>query len=173
MKTRTRHFVSALTLSLSACSSAGRSEASIGDTLNLQNRMDQFVADVIRRPPDSLISYFPTEGQFTYQHTLHSEQGPQTTVRQFSAGEVANALSGPLWEIFTLNMEGQTIGLFAHQAQMRRGRWRDVGSYRFVPPGADASSRTYVQWRSERGRWVISEVADEHFLYGPLPPWCC
>jgi hypothetical protein len=135
--------------------------------------MDRFIADVISRPPDSLISYFPKEDHFTYQHTLHSEQGPQATTTRFSAAEVPAALSGPLWEVFTLSMEGQTIGLFAHQAQMRRGSWHYVGHNRFVPPGDNSSSRTYVQWRREGERWVIAEFADEHFLSGPLPPWCC
>lgn len=37
--------------------------------------------------------------------------------------------------------------------------WRLVGGTRFVPPGSNAESLTYVKWRKEGGRWVIDEIA--------------
>lgn len=37
--------------------------------------------------------------------------------------------------------------------------WPHVGSAKFVPPGSDAESPTYVSWRKEAGRWVIDEIA--------------
>ncbi len=36
--------------------------------------------------------------------------------------------------------------------------WPRVGGSRFVPPGQDASSPTFVTWRKEAGRWVIDEI---------------
>jgi hypothetical protein len=37
--------------------------------------------------------------------------------------------------------------------------WRRAGGNKFVPPGMDASSRTYVKWRLEKSRWVIAEIS--------------
>lgn len=37
--------------------------------------------------------------------------------------------------------------------------WLRVGGPKFVPPGSDAESATYVRWRKEGGKWVIDEIA--------------
>jgi hypothetical protein len=37
--------------------------------------------------------------------------------------------------------------------------WPRVGGVRFVPPGSDAESPTYVKWRKEGGKWVIDEIS--------------
>ena len=37
--------------------------------------------------------------------------------------------------------------------------WSRAGGAKFVPPGSDASSPTFVRWRKEAGRWVIAEIA--------------
>lgn len=37
--------------------------------------------------------------------------------------------------------------------------WPRVGGARFVPPGSDAESLTYVKWRKESGKWVIDEIS--------------
>lgn len=36
--------------------------------------------------------------------------------------------------------------------------WPRVGGARFVPPGSDAESPTYVKWRKEGDRWVVDEI---------------
>lgn len=37
--------------------------------------------------------------------------------------------------------------------------WLHVGGAKFVQPGSDAESYTYVKWRKEGGKWVIDEIA--------------
>ena len=37
--------------------------------------------------------------------------------------------------------------------------WRRVGGNKFVPPGSDASSLTFVRWRRDGQRWVIAEIS--------------
>ena len=37
--------------------------------------------------------------------------------------------------------------------------WLRTGGAKFVPPGQDATSPTFVRWRKEAGRWVIAEIA--------------
>jgi len=66
---------------------------------------------------------------------------------------------------------GQKLGLLL-EVIMRTGAWRLVGGNRFVPPGAPASSRTFVEWRQEGNRWVISAFGDEWFQNpDQLPRW--
>ncbi len=37
--------------------------------------------------------------------------------------------------------------------------WPRVGGLKFVPPGSDAESLTYVRWRKDSGKWVIDEIS--------------
>lgn len=37
--------------------------------------------------------------------------------------------------------------------------WTRVKGDKFVPPGAEITSHTYVRWRKEGGRWVIDEIS--------------
>jgi hypothetical protein len=37
--------------------------------------------------------------------------------------------------------------------------WPRVGGARFVPPGSDGESLTFVKWRKEASRWVIDEIS--------------
>jgi hypothetical protein len=37
--------------------------------------------------------------------------------------------------------------------------WPRVGGAKFVPPGSEGETLTYVKWRKEGGRWVIDEIA--------------
>lgn len=37
--------------------------------------------------------------------------------------------------------------------------WTRVKGNRFVPPGAEITSHTFVRWRKEGGRWVIDEIS--------------
>ena len=43
-----------------------------------------------------------------------------------------------------------------------RTMWTKVKGNKFVPPGDDVTSRTYVKWRRESGRWVIDEISYGH-----------
>lgn len=139
----------------------------------VQARVTSFLEKIGTVPPDSLIGFFPTLGEFTYRLTQRSSEGSRVAERRFQASEALGALTGPLWSSFTINYERQPIGRFAHQLMLRPGRWRHVGRNRFVPSGADADSGIFVQWRLEGSEWVISELGDEHYESGELPEWCC
>ncbi|HEX9939091.1 MAG TPA: hypothetical protein VGB15_18255 [Longimicrobium sp.] len=72
-----------------------------------------------------------------------------------------------------LQFESQPVGLLVHQVLCRGVAWRPVSPTRFVPPGAGASSPTFVEWRREGGRWVIAAFGEETFARDPLPEWVC
>lgn len=142
---------------------------------SVEDRMAGFLAAVQRGPLDSLSSYFPRSGDFTYERQSHERQGARRGVWRFPASAAHQAITrGPLLDILTINVEAQPVGAFAHQLMHRGSRWRRVRGTRFVPADAAESSALYVQWRREDGEWVISSIGDESFGEGvPLPSWCC
>jgi len=135
--------------------------------------METFLASFDSINAEEFVEFFPETGDIIYRHTRHTSRGDEVVVRRYSAAEIPAALEygGPLWASFQFQFEGQPIGLLTQQVMVRTGRWDRHGESRFVPPGADYQSSTYVEWRREESRWVISELADESFVDGPLPVW--
>lgn len=139
----------------------------------LESRMDLFLSAFDSISAEDFIDFFPRRGEVVYRHTRHTSQSLNITVKSFRAEEIAKALqySGALWASFQFQFEGQPIGLLPSHVMARPGKWHRVAESRFVPPGADSTSLTYVQWRMEDRRWVISEFGDETFIDVPLPGW--
>lgn len=154
-------------------SSQGHAARIAAQTSLLQQRMDAFIAAVRTENVDSIAAFFPRSGEWRYSRTAHTSEGPRAGTWRIPAGDTRRAISGTeLASSFRVDNE-QVIGLLAHQLRSRPGSWRLVAGNRFVPPGADASSATYISWRRENGTWVISVVADESFSGPTLPSWCC
>ena len=142
----------------------------------LDLRVHEFIASVDSFGPAGVARFLPTRGDLLYRRTIHSAEGTQSGVWRFPAPalSVALAAGGPLWASFDMQHEAQPVGLFAHQVKLRAGRWRRVRGTRFVPPGADALSPIYVEWRQEGTNWMIAELGDELFTPSArLPAWCC
>jgi hypothetical protein len=121
-------------------------------------------------------SFFPTEGDWTWVHTTHRRFAePRVGVWRFRASETARAMRqcGPLWRSFLFRPEGQPIGSILSLSWERERPWRYVGRNRFVPRGPShyvgrgaPPSAAFVEWRRERGRWVIAAFGDESYA-GP------
>lgn len=140
----------------------------------LERRVQEFVSAVDTLGPHALTSFFPSAGGVTYRRSVHTLDGTRVGVWYIPASDIPTALDGPLAESFDMNYESQPIGLFEHQVKLRRGPWQRVSSYRFVPPGGNATSPIYVDWRREGSTWVISEFGDEVYIdKRSLPAWCC
>lgn len=142
----------------------------------LEVRMHDFIASVDTLGLAGIVRFFPATGDMMYRRTIHTAERTQTGVWRFPASEIPGALArhGPLWASFEIQPEAQPIGLFEHQVKLRAGRWRRVRGTRFVPPGADASSPIYVEWRQEGTNWAIAGFGDELFTPSArLPTWCC
>jgi len=117
------------------------------------------------RASESFAEWFPREGTWVWRQTLHGAPGgDRVSIWHFSANETTQALApeGPLCPSFFRG--GGEVGTLpttiAGWLSDESPRWRRVG-LRFVPRGAPASSPTFVEWRRERGRWVISAFGDE------------
>jgi hypothetical protein len=129
-------------------------------------------------PTDATRRFFPTEGDWSYTHTVHEVGGGARIQRWIFPAAQTSLLFGfdkdvevdPVWDSFQADQHGQTYGLLISIVEgTGRRRWRLVGRNRFVPPGAPASSPVFVQWRREHGGWVISAFGDERWCEPRLP----
>lgn len=77
-------------------------------------------------------------------------------------GRVCDSFTGTVGDVGPVET---TLGM---QTRMHRGAWRYAGRLRFVPPGEPVSSPTYVEWRRERGAWVVSRVGEEYYYDPPV-----
>jgi hypothetical protein len=132
-----------------------------------------FLKEVDTVEPQRLSRYFPRRGEFTHRRTIYAAGRDSVAERRYPAEILPDALNGPLYPVFRTEQHRQPIGPFAHQVVIRGRGWKYVGSNRFVPPDADETSVVYMIWRLEDERWVIAEIADELYLSGRLPQWCC
>lgn len=144
-----------------------------GDALGAISR--RFLNAIRGGTADDIRRYFPRTGDLTYRHTRHGHDGDHLEVWRFTGEDAGRQLDaeGPLFEAVQPSPEGQTIGVFVYQVQCRGITWKRVHETRFVPPGADASSPVFVEWRRESRRWVISAIGDESFANDSIPEWDC
>ena len=139
----------------------------------LRQRMDAFAAALRDEAPVATIAgFFPRDAAWemvrvperpTHQPAVQTLRvAPDSTLAAVTRDRrtcdsftgVVGGEAGPVET--TLRM--QTL---AH-----RRPWRYAGRYRFVPPGEGAASPTWVEWRRERGTWVISRVGEQYY-YSP------
>lgn len=144
---------------------AGLAQAEINE------RMSAFLRAVERGDVDSIASFFPQNGDWLYERTTHTDESRRVGRWRLRPGDTRAAISsGPLSGTFLLDYEGQAIGALVHQIRHHPGTWRLYHDSRFVPPGGASDSPTYVTWRLEDGRWVVSSLADERFSGARRPP---
>jgi hypothetical protein len=55
--------------------------------------------------------------------------------------------------------------------RLREQHWRYVGRSRFVPPWEADDSPTFVEWRREGTKWVVSSFGDEYQVGPPVRPF--
>jgi hypothetical protein len=117
----------------------------------LSARMAAFLHAISDEQPERIPGFFPSTGSFTHALTVHGESGDSSSVRRFAPAQKARAFryGGPLWASVNLQFESQPVGLLVHQVLCRGMAWRPVSPTRFVPPGAGASSPTFVEWRAK------------------------
>lgn len=129
-----------------------------------QGRMNAFIEAVQEYPRDTLLGFFPRVGTWTWERTTHQDGRPDVVGRwRFVTSDLPRAIEypGPLCTSFTYGGDAIPMHSFRWIVIENPGRWRRVADNRFVPPGASARSRTFVQWRRENGRWVMDAFGNE------------
>ncbi len=134
--------------------------------------MRAFIHAVAEEPRDSVTTYFPKRGDWTWVPAfVYGNRRVPPGAWRFRGPETLRVLSagGPVCDSFAQygGDYGPVEGSFVSRAASGKGRWRRVRGNRFVPPGASAGSPTFVEWRREDGRWVVSSFGDGYLYLGP------
>ena len=159
-----RLFASALALTaLALAALPARAQA---PDAGLAARMRAFLQAAPDAPNDSVATFFPRRGDWTWVQTRHRPDyrgAPRIGVWRFGGAETPRAIGagGPVCESFDgVGGIGPTEGRFGVQTQLHRAPWRRVRGTRFVPAGESAASPVFVEWRREDGTWVVSAFGD-------------
>jgi hypothetical protein len=130
----------------------------------LAARNEAFLRAIERSPRDTVATFFPRRGDWTWVETTEgAPSGHVTSVHRFGASETLRAISrgGPVCNSFWIPGGIGPVETVLSMRVLRNGtRWRRVAGNRFVPPGESARSPVFVQWRLEGGRWVVSSFGD-------------
>lgn len=144
----------------------------------LRWRMDAFARALREQEPMARIaSFFPRDLAWEFVQTP-DRAGAPVRRRSFEPASTLAAISegGPICSSFggVVGNVGPAETVLVMQATESRRPWRYVGRLRFVPPGARTGSPNFVEWRRERGAWVVSRVGEPYHysprLIGRQPP---
>lgn len=140
----------------------------------LRGRMDAFAAALLGRAPVATIAgFFPRDSAWemvrvperpTPRPAVVTIRIPANSTRAAIGkdGKVCDSFTGTLGSVGPVET---TLGM---QLRIHRSPWRYAGRLRFVPPGEPASSPTFVEWRRERGAWVVSRVGEQYYYQPPV-----
>lgn len=136
----------------------------------LRRRMDAFAGALREQEPMARIaSFFPRDSAWEFVQAP-DRAGAPVGRRSFDPGSTLAAISegGPICDSFGGLVNNVVPGgsALVMQATESRRPWRYVGRLRFVPPGARTGSPNFVEWRRERGAWVVSRIG-EPYHYSP------
>lgn len=148
---------------------------SAGDTVSLEGRTRAFFHQIREGQRAGIAAFFPRRGEWSWvSSTPWRDGGSRTGVWRFRGEEALPAMSagGPLCGTFggmyAYGHFGPSETVFGMQVRMHREPWRRVRGTRFVPRGEPHDSPTFVEWRREDGRWVVSAFGDRpHYRYEP------
>lgn len=127
-------------------------------------RMHDFV-EALQGDREQLEDFFPRRDPWTWIVTTRTLSGRVTVERrEFLGSETLAAMEhpGPLCETFSRGGDvGSVESLMYRLMRMDSRPWRLVDGRRFVPPGSSPRSTTFVEWRREDRRWVVSAIGEE------------
>lgn len=124
------------------------------DTASLDAAMRKLIASLMKKDVTAFLSLF-SRFRFFYANN------PMNLIRvAVPYSKLAKDLRNKGYWYFTYLERGELGEMDAFVDNINDGEmWPRVGGAKFVPPGSDAESLTYVKWRKEGGKWVIDEIA--------------
>jgi hypothetical protein len=141
------------------------------DGLSARNRA--FLNAVEAADRVEIARFFPRRGDWAWHETaIGAPPGQDVVVRRFSSAETLGVISAGGVACESFWMSGGGVGpietTFRERMLAVGKRWRRVAGNRFVPPGRPGESETFVEWRREDGRWVISAYGDASYWFPPV-----
>ncbi|HEX2080244.1 MAG TPA: hypothetical protein VHG08_21255 [Longimicrobium sp.] len=159
----TGHLARVLVLILLVCAPVLAAQPRTQPADGLSARMQAFLTALGEHPRDSLVSFLPRRGEWTWVVTTHTLTGDRIGLWRFGKDDLLPAIeeTGPLCDSFSWGGDVMLTGTLMSHVIRNRGPWRRVPGNRFVPPGASVRAPVFVEWRREDGQWVFSAYGDE------------
>lgn len=123
----------------------------------------EFLRAVVWSNPSMFLACFPPGGEFMHVETRIDGASRVEARRSFTVATLQED-EDFFREVLRPDPEALGVGSFAFMAKEHGIHWQRVGAARFVPPGRDATSPTFVEWRRTGTRWEIAAFGDEVHL---------
>ena len=129
------------------------------ESVALFKAMRKFIDSLRSRNTSAFLSLFSRTRPFYHLNTMNVGSGEHFR-RRINYSRLAQDVrkkQGLYWLIIERGDNGMYDAFVDHVLDGKM--WSRVKGNKFVPPGGEVTSHTYVRWRKEGGRWVIDEIS--------------
>lgn len=117
--------------------------------------MHNFTQAMYQKNPQKVLAAFSRQSSWKYVN-FEIGSGKQLSSRMVPFNKMATDFQKKTgwYNFFFAEPNGYTFMVLFFEGKP----WEKHGSDRFTPPGSDA--KTFIKWRQEGGKWVISEIGE-------------
>lgn len=148
-----------LTITVSSRPPVIRNQAKDADSLALYAAMRKFIDALRSKDTRTFLSLFSRTHPSYHLNPMNvgsKEYFRDTITYSRLAGDIRKK-DGLYWLYVARGSNGDDDAFVDNLPN--KAMWTRVKGNKFVPPGAEVSSHTFVRWRKEGGRWVIDEIS--------------
>jgi hypothetical protein len=147
------------TLTVSSRPPLMEKQAQDADSLALYAAMQKFIDALRSKDTRTFLSLFSRTRPSYHLNPMNvgSKEYFRDTITYSRLAADLRKKDGLYW-LYVARGENGTYDAFVDNLPNRK-MWIRVKGNKFVPPGAEVSSHTFVRWRKEGGRWVIDEIS--------------
>jgi hypothetical protein len=148
-----------LTITVSSRPPVIRNQAKDADSLALYAAMRKFIDALSKRDTKTFLSLFSRTRPSYHLNPMNvgSKEYFRDPITYSRLNADIRKKEGLYW-LYVARGENGSYDAFVDNLPNKK-MWTRVKGNKFVPPGAEVSSYTYVRWRKEGGRWVIDEIS--------------
>jgi hypothetical protein len=148
-----------LTVTLASRPPAPLPIAKDASSVSLQAAMRKFINACRKKDRAAFLSLFSRVRPVSLLNpqNIGSKSHFRTVVTYSALASDINRKRGFYWEYLERGNNGDADAFVDHIGDSKM--WARVKGKKFVSPGADITSSTYVRWRRESGRWVVDEIS--------------
>lgn len=154
---RVSHFK--LTITIDSRSPLMNSNARDAESVALRAAMRTFINALRSRNTVAFLSLFSRTRPFYHLNPMNvgSKEHFRDTISYARLASEVRKKGDLYWLLLERGDHGNYDAFVDHVPDA--SMWTRVKGNKFVPPGEEITSHTYVRWRKEGGRWVIAEIS--------------